>query len=156
MSDQLPVLYSFRRCPYAMRARMAIRYAGVDVELREVLLKDKPPEMLIASSKGTVPVLKVEERVIDESLDVMLWALDQHDPDNWLGCEADSFSLIALNDTLFKPDLDGYKYAGQDKEKEKHHRDRGDNFLGVLEERLGKHQTHKIHWSSPSAPCTEQ
>ena len=140
MSDQLPVLYSFRRCPYAMRARMAIRYAGIEVELREVLLKDKPAEMLNASSKGTVPVLEVEGQVIDESLDVMLWALDQSDPDNWLRCEDTSFSLVALNDTVFKADLDGYKYAGRDKEKELHHRQRGENFLAMLEENLSGHR----------------
>ncbi len=75
---QLPVLYSFRRCPYAIRARMSLIEAQVGVELREVLLKEKPPEMLEASAKGTVPVLLPsgnKDEVIDESLDIMLWAL---------------------------------------------------------------------------------
>ncbi|MCH1446799.1 MAG: glutathione S-transferase N-terminal domain-containing protein, partial [Luminiphilus sp.] len=81
----VPTLYSFRRCPYAMRARMAIAYAGIEVGLREVVLKDKPAAMLAVSSKGTVPVLiETNGRVIDESLDVMAWALDQHDSDHWL------------------------------------------------------------------------
>ena len=76
-----PVLYSFRRCPYAMRARMAIAYAGVRVRLREVVLKDKPPALLEASPKGTVPVLiDVDGAVIEESRDVMRWALSQNDP----------------------------------------------------------------------------
>ena len=76
-------LYSFRRCPYAMRARMALRYSAVDLNIVEVSLKAKPPEMLALSSKGTVPVLQVDGKVIDESLEIMHWALAQHDPDNW-------------------------------------------------------------------------
>ena len=77
-------LYSFRRCPYAMRARMALRYSGVAVDIVEVSLKAKPAEMLALSSKGTVPVLSVDGRVIDESLDIMRWALAQNDPQDWL------------------------------------------------------------------------
>ena len=81
----LPVLYSFRRCPYAIRARMAICYAGIPVELREILLKNKPSSMLAVSPKGTVPVLVLPDgRVLDESCDVMYWALAVHDPDNWM------------------------------------------------------------------------
>ena len=85
-----PILYTFRRCPYAMRARLAIAVSGISVELREVILKDKPAEMLVASPKGTVPVLVLpassakEGRVIDESLDIMRWALRLSDPENWL------------------------------------------------------------------------
>ena len=80
-----PILYSFRRCPYAMRARMAIAYADVSVGLREVVLKEKPPAMLDVSPKGTVPVvIDIDGRIIEESRDVMRWALDQNDPDAWL------------------------------------------------------------------------
>ena len=78
-----PTLYSFRRCPYAMRARMALRYSGVSVNIVEVSLKAKPAEMLALSSKGTVPVLNVNGRVIEESLEIMRWALEYHDPQDW-------------------------------------------------------------------------
>jgi glutathione S-transferase len=106
---ELPILYSFRRCPYAMRARMAIAVSGVEVEHREILLRDKPAEMLAASPKGTVPVLVLPDGdVIDESLDVMRWALAQSDPENWLGGVDNA--LIATNDGPFKADLDRYKY----------------------------------------------
>lgn len=112
-----PVLYSFRRCPYAMRARLAIASSGLSVELREVVLKDKPAEMLQASAKGTVPVLVLPEgRVIDESRDIMLWALRCNDPQNWL-CRDDPDllwqveGLIQENDFVFKQHLDRYKYA---------------------------------------------
>ncbi len=105
----LPILYTFRRCPYAMRARMAIVVSGVEVEMREVVLRDKPPEMLILSPKGTVPVLVLPDgKVIDESLDIMHWALVQNDPQSWLdGVDKD---LIAENDGPFKMALDRYKY----------------------------------------------
>jgi glutathione S-transferase len=104
-----PILYSFRRCPYAMRARMAIAVSGVQVELREVVLRDKPPEMLAASPKGTVPVLCLAgARVIDESLDIMRWALGINDPEDWLA--GDNPALIATNDGPFKAALDRYKY----------------------------------------------
>jgi glutathione S-transferase len=105
----LPVLYSFRRCPYAMRARMAIAVSGMTVELREVVLRDKPPELVETSAKATVPVLVFADgAVIDESLDVMRWALGQNDSENWLA--ADDESLIHQNDRPFKEALDRYKY----------------------------------------------
>lgn len=108
MTDS-PILYSFRRCPYAMRARMAVAVSGVRVELREVVLRDKPDEMLEASPKGTVPVLVLNDgTVIDESLDVMHWALAQNDPLSWLS-HVDA-ELIAANDGPFKHALDRYKY----------------------------------------------
>lgn len=108
MTD-LPILYSFRRCPYAMRARMAVAVSGVDVKLREVVLRDKPAEMLEVSPKGTVPVLVLDDgTVIDESLDVMHWALAQDDPLSWLS-HVDA-KLIAANDGPFKQALDRYKY----------------------------------------------
>ena len=105
-------LYSFRRCPYAMRARMALRYSGVPVEIVEVSLKAKPAEMLAISPKGTVPVLDADGRVIDESLEIMRWALAQNDPQNWL-LDGDSriAELIEANDQRFKVDLNRYKYA---------------------------------------------
>jgi glutathione S-transferase len=104
-----PILYSFRRCPYTMRARMAIAVSGVQVELREVLLRDKPVEMIEVSPKGTVPVLLLPDgRVIDESLEIMRWALEINDPENWLA--VDDSTLIATNDGPFKAALDRYKY----------------------------------------------
>ncbi len=111
---ELPVLYTFRRCPYAIRARMALAYTGIAVELREVLLKNKPPELITASTKGTVPVLVLPDgTVLDESIDIMHWALAQADPDNWLSppCDGDTASWLAANDGPFKHWLDRYKYA---------------------------------------------
>lgn len=106
----LPILYSFRRCPYAIRARMSLKMAGINYELRNILLKDKPTQMLEVSSKGTVPVLVLEDKVIDESLDVMLWALKQYDPLFLLDNLDKSLELIKTNDTSFKIALDRYKY----------------------------------------------
>jgi glutathione S-transferase len=105
-------LYSFRRCPYAMRARMALRYSGVPVEIVEVSLKAKPAEMLAISPKGTVPVLDAGGRVIDESLEIMRWALAQNDPQGWLlDGDARIAELIEANDQVFKVHLNRYKYA---------------------------------------------
>ena len=85
MTMSQPILWSFRRCPYAMRARLAIQSSGVAVHLREILLRDKPPEFIADSAKATVPVLKLPHgEVIEESLDVMRWALAQNDPDGQL------------------------------------------------------------------------
>ncbi|MGR3341825.1 MAG: glutathione S-transferase [Paracoccaceae bacterium] len=109
----LPILYSFRRCPYAMRARLALASAQIPVEHREVLLRDKPAAMLAASPKGTVPVLITGEQVIDESYDIMLWALRQNDPENWLGVAQSAHDLIAQADGPFKTSLDSYKYASR-------------------------------------------
>ncbi|GGK81891.1 glutathione S-transferase [Amphritea balenae] len=117
MTRHLPILYSFRRCPYAMRARLAIAGSGLQVELREVVLKDKPAAMLEASPKGTVPVLiRPEGRVIDESRDIMRWALRSNDPHNWLAADNPDLlwqieGLIQENDFVFKQHLDRYKYA---------------------------------------------
>ena len=115
----LPILYSFRRCPYAMRARLALKYAGVRVVLREVALRNKPAEMLAVSPKGTVPVLVLPGgKVIDESLDIMRWALTQSDPQGWLTQEAATGdALIAVNDGPFKRLLNCYKYAERHPEK---------------------------------------
>ncbi len=108
-----PILYSFRRCPYAMRARLALAVAGLRVELREVRLRDKPAALLAASPKGTVPVLHCPDgRVLEESIDIMHWALDQADPLQWRRADraADTAALIAACDQGFKPWLDRYKY----------------------------------------------
>ena len=107
-----PVLYSFRRCPYAMRARLALAAAGQVVELREVALKAKAPELLEASAKGTVPVLvQADGAVLEESLEIMRWALEQADPLGWLQADrAETAALIAQNDGPFKRHLDRFKY----------------------------------------------
>lgn len=116
MTSALPIFYSFRRCPYAMRARMALGISAQAVEHREILLRDKPAAMLAASPKGTVPVLMLPSgQVLDESLDIMLWALNRSDPQNWLQPEQgdmnDMLALIAQCDGPFKQALDAYKYA---------------------------------------------
>ncbi|EUB85130.1 glutathione S-transferase [Pseudomonas sp. GM30] len=131
-------LYSFRRCPYAMRARMALRYSGVPVEIVEVSLKAKPAEMLAISPKGTVPVLDAAGRVIDESLEIMRWALAQNDPDNWLlGGDSRIAELIEANDQVFKVHLNRYKYAERYPEQPMEvYRAEGAVFLQQLDELL--------------------
>ena len=116
--DALPVLYSFRRCPYAMRARLAIAASGQQCELREVVLRDKPAELIAASPKGTVPVLVLPDgTVIDQSLDIMRWALNRQDAEGWLPQSADdqaaTEALIAQCDGDFKRHLDRYKYPNR-------------------------------------------
>jgi glutathione S-transferase len=139
-ANTLPVLYSFRRCPYAMRARMALVAAGIAVELREVVLKDKPACMLAASPKGTVPVLIAPSgEVIDESLDIMLWALREHDPQHWLAV-ADRPAMMALVDACdagFKPWLDRYKYFDRYPDHpQPYYREQAEVFLAQCEARL--------------------
>ncbi len=131
-----PVLYSFRRCPYAMRARMALWVAGIAVELREVKLAAKPPELLAASPKATVPVLVLPEgSVIDQSLDIMRWALARNDPEGWLA--GDDAVLIAANDRPFKHHLDRAKYPGRyDEDGVTDHRAAALALLAPLEARL--------------------
>ncbi len=118
MTAPLPVLYSFRRCPYAMRARMAIAVSGQTCALREVVLRDKPMEMLEASPKATVPVLVLSAGdVLEESYDIMKWALAANDPDGWLsptqGRLEDIDALVQVNDGAFKHHLDRYKYPNR-------------------------------------------
>jgi glutathione S-transferase len=114
MAAKLPILYSFRRCPYAMRARLALLVSGIEYEHREVVLRDKPAALLAASPKGTVPVLVLQSgQVIDQSLDIMLWALRQNDPYRWLEHEEDVLKLIAQCDGDFKFHLDRYKYPNR-------------------------------------------
>jgi glutathione S-transferase len=106
------ILYSYRRCPYAMRARMALVSAGVQCKVHEIVLRDKPPHMIEISPKGTVPVLQMAGgQVIDESLDIMLWALKLNDPQGWLAHDDNEVNdLITRNDGVFKAALDRYKY----------------------------------------------
>ena len=106
-----PILWSFRRCPYAMRARLAIAASGQAVELREIVLRDKPADFLNASPSATVPCLQHNGRVLDESFDIMLWALEQDDPEGWLDMPKEGLDLVGTNDGSFKRDLDHYKYA---------------------------------------------
>lgn len=131
-------LYSFRRCPYAMRARMALRYSGAPVEIVEVSLKAKPAQMLAISPKGTVPVLDAGGQVIDESLEIMHWALAQNDPDNWLlGGDSRIAELIEANDQVFKVHLNRYKYAERYPEQPMEvYRAEGALFLQRLDELL--------------------
>ncbi len=131
-----PILYSFRRCPYAMRARLAIVTAGNGVDLREVVLRAKPAAMLAASAKGTVPVLVLADgTVIDESLDIMRWALAR------MGARAgwsdrDDPAAIATNDGAFKHHLDRYKYADRHDVDPRVHRDAATAILRGLDDRL--------------------
>ena len=136
--NDLPVLYSFRRCPYAIRARMAVAAAGIEVTIREVLLKDKPPELIAASAKATVPVLVLPDgNVIDESLGVMGWALTQRDPLGWLSGEGFSSDWIQTCDDEFKYWLDRYKYADRHPEHTaEHYRREAEAFLRQIEDRL--------------------
>lgn len=125
-----------------MRARMALHASGVAVELREIELRNKPAHLLAVSPKGSVPVLILPDAsVIDESWDIMQWALRQHDPENWLGeQEADLVAaapLIKHNDTRFKHALDRYKYADRYPEFSRiDYRHQGESFLQALEVRL--------------------
>jgi glutathione S-transferase len=139
------ILYSFRRCPYAIRARMAVRVSRQTLELREVVLKDKPEQMLTLSPKATVPVLHLtaKEQVLEESLAIMLWALEQRDPDGWLGegesTLAESLAWIAANDGEFKHWLDRYKYADRHPGySEEFYRDKAMDFIHELEQSLSK------------------
>jgi glutathione S-transferase len=129
------VLYSFRRCPYAMRARLALAASGTRYELREVRLADKPAALLSASPKATVPVLQTAGgTVIDESLAIMRWALGTRDPEGWL--TRDDPALIAVNDGMFKHHLDRYKYPDRHVSEPEVHREHALGFLRDLDARL--------------------
>ena len=130
-----PILYSFRRCPYAMRARLALLASRTTCEIREVKLSAKPPELLAISPKATVPVLLLPEgRVIDESLDIMRWALARNDPEGWLDRSDDA--LIACNDGPFKHHLDRYKYPDRHEADPAEHRAAALDLLRPLDARL--------------------
>ena len=108
------ILYSYRRCPYAMRARMALKYASIEVEIREISLRDKPASMLQISPKGTVPVLQLGDLVIEQSVEIMHWALGQSDPDGWLLVDQQlANAWLTTNDGPFKKLLDQYKYPNR-------------------------------------------
>lgn len=138
----MPILYSFRRCPFAIRARLVLQYCNIAVELREVLLRNKPECMLESSSKGTVPVLILDDgTVIDESWDIMLWSLRKNDADNWLGQDecylGDAIKLVSMNDYPFKDKLDCYKYADRHPDHSaRYYRAQLEIFLQSLDKRL--------------------
>lgn len=142
MNEPLPILYSFRRCPYAMRARLALCVSETRCELREIVLRDKAPAFLEASPKGTVPVVVTPDgRVIEESFDIMLWALERHDPERWLtpehGTLDDMLALITQSDNGFKTNLDCYKYPNRhDGGSALAAREAGGVFLCELDKRL--------------------
>jgi glutathione S-transferase len=144
MPAPYPLLYSFRRCPYAMRARLALTVSGQVCELREVVLARKPAVLLQASAKGTVPVLVLPEgRVLEQSLDIMLWALRRHDPHQWLGDSGpalqEMLQLVADCDGEFKFHLDRYKYPNRYELRDgTPHRQQGAVFLQHLQTRLMK------------------
>ena len=140
----LPTLYSFRRCPYAIRARLAVKVSGAAVTLREVVLRNKPAALIGASPKATVPVLQLQNgAVLDQSLDIMRWALSLNDPQHWLRFEnhAEAQALIALNDGRFKQALDCYKYAPRHPQRPAHvYRDEAmELMLMPLNARLAEH-----------------
>lgn len=142
MTQSLPILYSFRRCPYAMRARMALTVSRQTCALREVVLRSKPPEMLHASAKGTVPILIFPDgTVLDESFAIMEWALETSDPEKWLepetGTRDEMNDLIAKADDDFKHHLDRYKYPNRYENADPHHhRLQGVTFLDHLDAQL--------------------
>ncbi|NRB01584.1 MAG: glutathione S-transferase [Rhodobacteraceae bacterium] len=132
--DQAPIFWTFRRCPYAMRARLALVSAGVEVELREILLRDKPEAFLATSASATVPALKAGETVLDESLDIMIWALKQSDPDALLDMPEAGWALITANDGPFKAALDHTKYASRYPDKDaSEERETAAGYLRALE-----------------------
>lgn len=142
----IPVLYSFRRCPYCMRAHMALKNSAIKLELREVDLNHMPEQALKISPKATVPVLLLDDGIfIDESWDIVKWALQQNDPDNWLGEQGefllDAEMLVETNDFSFKEDLDHYKYANRfPQQSEQDYREACEEFIEELEEKLADSQ----------------
>tara|TARA_Y100000991_G_scaffold213654_1_gene199761 strand:+ start:443 stop:1084 length:642 start_codon:yes stop_codon:yes gene_type:complete len=129
-----PILYSFRRCPYAMRARLALLEANQKVEIREILLKEKPVEFLQASPSSTVPCLLIDDKIIDESLDIMTWALNKNDPGNFLDMPDLGYDLINENDGPFKLALDKTKYHSRyPDENPKSNREKASSFIHKLE-----------------------
>ncbi len=140
MSQQIPILYSFLRCPWAMRARLALEFMEIAHETREVDLKNKPAEMLKVSPKGTVPVLILADgTVIDESLDIMYWAMPQLDQDY----HAESTQIITTNDNEFKFNVNHYKYPTRypaDEHPVEYYRRAAESILLPLEHKLAKHK----------------
>ena len=133
-----PILWTFRRCPYAMRARLALASASLTVELREIVLRDKPDAFLVASASGTVPTLELSDRVIDESLDIMVWALEQNDPEGLLDMPQSGWELISTNDGPFKAALDHTKYSTRFPDlNAAEEREKASVYLRNLDEMLG-------------------
>jgi glutathione S-transferase len=156
-TQQTPVLYTFRRCPYAMRARMALAYADINFEIREVELRNKPPTLMALSPKATVPVLLIADRVVDESLDIMDWALEQRDQDGWLDCSeatvARMRSQVEACEREFKPNLDRYKYADRHPElSQLQHRQEAETFLKLLDDQLAHQVLSGNHYLFGSTP----
>jgi glutathione S-transferase len=132
-----PILYSFRRCPYAIRARLAIYSAGIELEIREVLLRDKAPKFLEVSKSKTVPCLQTNDAILDESLEIMVWALNISDPNNWLRETNKSNELIAICDGPFKNALDRTKYPNRyPDENAVENRVLASDFLNLIESQL--------------------
>ena len=147
----LPILYSFRRCPYAARARLAIQRSAICVELREIVLNDKPQQMLDVSPKGTVPVLILPDgRVMDESLEISLWAESQHPQGQPVRHNPEAqLQLIAENDTEFKHWLDRYKYqVGYPEHSAAYYRTQAQPFLAKLDSLLNSN--HYLFGSTAS------
>ena len=147
MNDKknIPILYSFRRCPFAMRARAVLYFSKIDVIIREVVLRNKPKKMLVASEKGTVPVLVLKDRVIDESLEIIIWALNIRDNLNLLEPykkeKEKVLNLIYQIDNEFKYHLDRYKYTSRyldnkDFEGKISHRNKATSYLMNIEKKL--------------------
>lgn len=139
--ESRPYLFSYRRCPYAMRARMALVESNIEFDIFEISLKDKPHEMLRISQKGTVPVLKFDELILDESLEIMKWAYKNSKPNKSTFIltkdKKIADNLIQINDGKFKKTLDCYKYFELYKDKTQiEHRESCYFFLDILEERL--------------------
>lgn len=137
--NQLPILYTFIRCPWAMRARLALAFMNIAYESCEVDLKNKPAALLEVSPKGTVPVLVLPEgTVIDQSLDIMYWAMPQID----LQYKDEIEQIISINDSLFKDNINHYKYPTrypEDKNSTEHYRFECEKILQPIEQRLSKH-----------------
>ena len=138
--NERTICYTFRRCPYAIRARMALDYVGIEPEFREIEFRNKPPAMLEASPKGTVPVLiDLLGNVFEQSRDIMMWGLQHSDPEQWLtpATRVAIDDLIDRNDDEFKYWLERYKYADRHPEfSETHYRSEGEKFLLELDQRL--------------------
>ena len=143
MAETQPILYSCRRCPFAMRARIILKICDVTVRLREIELKDKPKGLLQASPKATVPVLILPEQILEQSMDIILWALSISDPHNilvsWNADKATSAQFLKSLDDDFKHHLDRYKYAARFELKDKNfHRDLAMLWIENIEVKLSE------------------
>lgn len=143
----LPVLYSLRQCPYAMRARLGLLLAKHSVILRDITMNNIPNEMLVASPKGTVPVLVHDDfSVIDESLDIMIWALKENDPKNLLfshqpNALENMLKIIERNDNEFIDSLNKYKAASRYHDNNKiSYRQQCEPFIAYLNKNLAKYE----------------